>query len=609
MRLSTFLLHLHTKEYYIFMNRFYKTLLGLIVMLAAVAFYGSCGEDNLSSNILMRQRSDRDSLYQYPYIVQHFEEDPILALAYVDTAEMKGLYSRDTILWMRSFIYKSMKEWDKFIELNQEIIDSKSFDGSSKFYVKRVLDLADAYKFTNQYDESLRTFMYGDSLAIAHGMKSMQAEADYGIGLLQCQFENYDLGLEMMKRSIDLYEEALKNQEQLILNVTYLYGNYASKLFSCGRSEETIEACQQRIKHIDQLKVVYAGKMPSGYADELYGYSYAYMASAYISMGKKAEAQSALQQLLLTNFSRSPMAVEFLSYIYTGLGEERKAIEYIKRNIAAYESDTFALSSQYQMLADAYEGLHDYQSQAEALKQYIEFYSFVKRSEQSQKVLELAEQFKTKEKEYELVISQGREKQARITSVAVGVILVLVLIGLVIVIKRNRDIARKNHSLVEHINELLDAHKRELSMMKPVAAPAECSEDVDGQDAKQKEENPEADREAATRRVQYYIYQLTSRKLFCASDFDREALLDELHLQKAGFWKNFNEVTGQNFAPYLLNLRLEYAADQIRQHPEYTVDAIAAESGFSSRATFYRNFSTRFGITPTIFREQCEVKN
>lgn len=203
--------------------------------------------------------------------------------------------------------------------------------------------------------------------------------------------------------------------------------------------------------------------------------------------------------------------------------------------------------------------------------------------------------FETQKKERQIM------RQRYIIGGTVGVIIFLVILALV-VIKRNRDIAAKNRSLVANINEMLDAHQKELSMMKYVVAPVESlvSENVE----KKETEEPENDAEAVSRRVQYYIYQLTSRKLFCSAEFDREALLEELHLQKNGFWKDFVEVTGQNFSNYLLNLRLEYAAEQIRRHPEYTVDAIAAESGFSGRSTFYRNFSARFGITPTLFREQ-----
>lgn len=222
--------------------------------------------------------------------------------------------------------------------------------------------------------------------------------------------------------------------------------------------------------------------------------------------------------------------------------------------------------------------------------------SFVRNVEQLNKVYgEMEVLYETHEKEKQLM----RQRYYLIGSVSF--IFFLVILALV-VIKRNRDIAEKNRSLVANINEMLDAHQKELAMMKYVVAPVES---LVSENAEKKEsEETEDDVDAAARRVQYYIYQLTSRKLFCSAEFDREALLEELHLQKNGFWKDFLDVTGQNFSNYLLNLRLEYAAEQIRHHPEYTVDAIAAESGFSGRSTFYRNFSARFGITPTLFREQ-----
>ena len=56
-----------------------------------------------------------------------------------------------------------------------------------------------------------------------------------------------------------------------------------------------------------------------------------------------------------------------------------------------------------------------------------------------------------------------------------------------------------------------------------------------------------------------------------------------------------------SFSKYINNLRLEYAAKMLKNHPDYTVDTIAQECGMSTQS-LYRLFSGKFGVTPTDFQ-------
>lgn len=56
-----------------------------------------------------------------------------------------------------------------------------------------------------------------------------------------------------------------------------------------------------------------------------------------------------------------------------------------------------------------------------------------------------------------------------------------------------------------------------------------------------------------------------------------------------------------SFSKYINNLRLEYAAKMLKNHPDYTVDTIAQECGMSTQS-LYRLFSGKYGVTPTDFQ-------
>lgn len=53
-----------------------------------------------------------------------------------------------------------------------------------------------------------------------------------------------------------------------------------------------------------------------------------------------------------------------------------------------------------------------------------------------------------------------------------------------------------------------------------------------------------------------------------------------------------------NLNDYINLLRVEYAIKLMRGNKNYSIKAIAGESGFYSRSTFYRAFYKEFDMTP-----------
>ena len=103
-----------------------------------------------------------------------------------------------------------------------------------------------------------------------------------------------------------------------------------------------------------------------------------------------------------------------------------------------------------------------------------------------------------------------------------------------------------------------------------------------------------------------------SSVLFCfflsiLPDFSREELIKIIYIPKNKFAQLFKLYARTSFSKYVNNLRLEYAAGMLKEHPYYTIDAIAKECGMSTVQTFYRLFSEKFGVTPTEFRSGLKI--
>ena len=62
----------------------------------------------------------------------------------------------------------------------------------------------------------------------------------------------------------------------------------------------------------------------------------------------------------------------------------------------------------------------------------------------------------------------------------------------------------------------------------------------------------------------------------------------------------------QNFWDWLSDLRIEEAKRIIREHPDWTNEAIADRCGFNDRSAFQKKFKEKTGMTPTGWAEQGE---
>lgn len=91
---------------------------------------------------------------------------------------------------------------------------------------------------------------------------------------------------------------------------------------------------------------------------------------------------------------------------------------------------------------------------------------------------------------------------------------------------------------------------------------------------------------------------IKEEKLFLNPDLNRQDILNRLPIDKNRFAKIMQENSQTTLPQYLSNLRIKYAINQLKEHPNYTIQAIADESGFSNLRSFQRIFKAKTGMTP-----------
>jgi AraC-like DNA-binding protein len=100
--------------------------------------------------------------------------------------------------------------------------------------------------------------------------------------------------------------------------------------------------------------------------------------------------------------------------------------------------------------------------------------------------------------------------------------------------------------------------------------------------------------------------RVMKEELFRAPDFGRDELMRLMGVDKNAISVIISRYTGMNVTGYVNTKRMEYAVLLMRQHPEYTMGAIAEACGIKSPATFIRNFRNVYGMTPSEFRQNID---
>lgn len=98
---------------------------------------------------------------------------------------------------------------------------------------------------------------------------------------------------------------------------------------------------------------------------------------------------------------------------------------------------------------------------------------------------------------------------------------------------------------------------------------------------------------------------MNEQKLYLSQDLNVKQLASAMGVTQKKLLATFKQHPQSiSFNDYVNQKRVNHACMLLKEHPEYTVEAIAADSGFSSPITFYRWFEKLTGMKPKEYREK-----
>lgn len=620
-----------------------------LIMLLAVLL-NSCGR---KSSTAVSDKGN-DSIYRYDHIYHIAVSEPQRALALADTAEMLNLLRPDhtCLNAVKAMIYQNGLGQRKLAKFYcQKAHEDAEFRKDTNSYLKNLAQLASLCYKSSDYAAAIRYATEGMQMARTHGLQNLEAKFLMYIGMSQFHTGITKDAQVNMNRCIALYEKIVDKEQSWgsVNDLLYTLGETMVALCAIGDYEQAATLIPNILKTNSQHEQM-VDQAPPGTIDMFRAFVYAQCMEVYQHLDNKAQAYECYQKCLSTDYVKSPDGVVLLTHYQLWTGDYQQALHNIQTAKRIYRQKRNTESDYYanELLVDEAKALTllgRYKEAAEVSRQIIALKDTLFKRRQQDDAQELAIIYETGEKEAQLVKQATQLRENRM--ILFFAVCIIGLLGLLLwrMFRHSRIVRKKNEAMAGTITGLLK-YKEELyhskdenlllqeqlraaeealrrqGTVKPSLPDApvelmpgeepsvgtspedEASEVPAVSEADVADDDIDPGLRLLFKRVEH---EIISKQLFLRPELSREELMKQLRIPKNKFAPLFKQNTGLKYSQYINKLKMEYAAELLKEHPDYSMDAIAQSCGILSGSTFYRLFSENYGMTPLDFRKS--IKN
>lgn len=602
-----------------FANSMLRVKLHIILLLAAclltACHAGHSGPD----------ADGRDSVYTAGYIEGISFEKPEEALAMLDTAEERRLFTPFETNMLRCLVnHNGLSRYRAALFYGRKAYA----DPEARKHPGKLLSLlsymAEDSHTNGDYAASVRYCAEGLELARQQGSKTY--EADFHVTwaktlMLMAQhgeaFRHFDIGIDLLD------EEARKNPGYHAWDeLFYSIGLKLSALYEIDRNEEAYALFPQME---EALKGLEASKdAPDGLAELRQAELLALLCPVAYATGRKAEGDAIYRRLEANPVASKPDGEYIRIPGLVAAGRFDEALRYVYREKKLLQANTDTVNWDYinphlQSELEAWQGKGDVGEVARVQAAMLALTDTLRRRERTADALQWSEIYESEEKDAQ--IKEEQRNADRWMVVAIAAIVVMVVGGSLgyVIVRKNRDISRRSLALVAQVKRQL-ADRRELDSkiaenlalrdrLEQLTKELEEGKAGTASEAAQPQNSgvPQEDDGAKPTDTDFILFErmvceMKNRQLFRNPNFSRAELLKIVPVPQNKFADLFNRFAGMSFNKYVQNLQLDHASELLLYHPDWSIDAVIKESGMS-RSTFYSAWVMKFKIKPEEFRK------
>lgn len=461
---------------------------------------------------------------------------------------------------------------------HKKALQHKAVEKDPQAKIRLLRHLMDDCDYLRLRKELLETYLELDELARKHNDLTYMALARFMRGKNKCSQGDKEEGYRMCLEAVEMMKRS--DFQYKYKELTTFYANLARMYRADGRYEDALRMSEAQEQSILEDKALNNEPARLRTLRRLY----AIRASILAKQGRIDEADSVYELCKATGV-KDPIVARDLTEFLLERGKYTDALDVLNfvENALRQDGDTvcvpFLRICCYK--AEAQRGLQDYEGAARSYAVAAAMSDSI--NIQASREL-AASTIDLLEHKYELAQHQWR------MYLTLGIVAVLLVISTILVVY-NRIISHRNKTMSATLNKLLEYRRK--AMRSEADLPDETEENATN-DANTKDL-------ALFREIDRRI---TKEELFRNPGFGREDLTRLTGLDKNRLPAFIQQFAGTNVAGYVNSKRMEYAADMMKQHPDYTMNAISEACGIMTPATFIRNFKAIYGMAPSDFRKE-----
>lgn len=576
-----------------------------------------------------------DSLLTVDAIRRTSVSDPDNALVQLNEAERREVLPAWQIYWMRAQIYGGTKRMQRMaVKWGKLALEEDSVRNNPQYYFNMCKNLVESMIAAENYDEAVRYAQsMVDVLERSGKPKDNAHVAFHAIARVYRKTGDPEKAYEFMDEAIRLCRQLLERRKETGTYVVSVYLDLVQYYQSCsvwlsedGKPEEALTAALQMQEMVEALRPLKGGPYPKQIPDRAF-YRKEGIAAGMLALLNERIGQEAKGREWFAKMQANPLVGQDMDLLACEIDYHKERDDYgavvaKARRLAtplAYE-DTVSTRRREACLVLA-EASRRLGWTEEALANYemaMTLTDSLHLRQNKQDALEMATLLETEEKERQIEVQAGELRWHRGITAFVSAMLLMAGVILVLAVRHSRTVDRKNKSMAVQIDlylayrDDLQAARDRIRLLEEQAVEVKRAEEavtmsmevvaleMAAGDAETGKGKPTEEDRALFEDIDR---QIREGELFLNPELTRDMVLRLTPIGKNRLSPLIQAFTGENFNGYINRLRLDYSLMLLKDFRQYTIEAVAIDSGFGNVRTYQRIFRDAYGMTPVEYRK------